>query len=54
MKMLVDDGQCMSKKPATERDCNNEDCPQWFEGPWSEVSEKKQSAFFLFLLWIYD
>lgn len=53
MKMMVDDGQCMSKKPAVERDCNTEDCPQWFEGPWSEVSEKEkktQCAYFVLSL----
>jgi len=25
-------------KPRQEEPCNTHDCPQWFEGSWSEVS----------------
>nr|XP_046912423.1 ADAMTS-like protein 1 isoform X2 [Dermatophagoides farinae] len=38
----IDEKQCEKiglKRPETERKCNQEECPQWYEGPWSSCSE---------------
>jgi hypothetical protein len=36
-RVKVPDNSCPKQKPAVERSCNMQECPQWFEGPWSEV-----------------
>ncbi|KAH9417892.1 Thrombospondin type 1 repeat protein, partial [Dermatophagoides pteronyssinus] len=38
----MDEKQCEKiglKRPETERKCNEEECPEWYEGPWSACSE---------------
>lgn len=36
-RVKVPDNSCPKQKPTVERSCNIQECPQWFEGPWSEV-----------------
>jgi hypothetical protein len=36
-RVRVPDNSCPKQKSAVERSCNIQECPQWFEGPWSEV-----------------
>ncbi|GFX18024.1 ADAMTS-like protein 1 [Trichonephila clavipes] len=33
---------CPRHKPLTERSCSVEECPRWFQGPWSPVRILKQ------------
>ena len=36
----MDEKQCEKiglKRPETERKCNEEECPEWYEGSWSAV-----------------
>ncbi|KPM03349.1 Immunoglobulin I-set domain containing protein 3 [Sarcoptes scabiei] len=41
IKIKIDDHECdLVKKPEFERECRRNDCPQWFEGSWSECSVK--------------
>ena len=37
-RRVVPDESCIDSKPDTEENCNTQECPQWYEGLWSEVS----------------
>lgn len=37
---VMDESSCLAmseSKPATHEECNVHECPQWYEGPWSQV-----------------
>ncbi|XP_054160679.1 protein madd-4-like isoform X2 [Oppia nitens] len=37
-RVKVDDNNCPKQKPINQKSCNTQECPQWFEGAWSQCS----------------
>lgn len=47
VEVVKDESRCPLVKPEAELKCNvqSNDCPQWYEGVWSEVSALSDNPF---------